>query len=107
MRIVRFILDFWYVPFFVVGSIFFMLVLSRKSRPWSATERIGTELAAIRAQREARDLKIQLGAEQAKQHVLDKYAEKRKSLDAATAARVQELEDNPEKLAKTLERLTR
>jgi len=70
-------------------------------------EQVTNELAAIGAKREARDLKIQLGHEQAKQHVLDKYQDKRKNLDAKEEARMKELEDDPEKLALALERLTR
>ena len=107
MRFLRFIVDYWYVPFFIVGAIFLMVMLSRKGRPWSAIQKIEKELSAIEAKREARDLRMQLGAEQARQHVLDKYAEQRKNLDAKSEARVKELEDNPEQLAKALERLTR
>jgi len=107
MKALRFIVDYWYVPFFIVGAVFLMIVLSRKGRRWSAIQKIQKELSAIEAKREARDLKLQLGEEQARQHVLDKYAEQRKNLDAKSEARMKELEKDPERLAKVLERLTR
>jgi delta 1-pyrroline-5-carboxylate dehydrogenase len=108
MKALRWIADYWYIPLFIVGAIVGVILLTRKGKSGAGLiQKVQTELSAIAAQREARDLKLQLGAEQAKQHVLDKYAEKRKQLDEKAEARVKELEDDPEQLAKVLERLTR
>jgi hypothetical protein len=107
LKALRFIRDYWYIPFFMVGAFALMLLLSRRFKLSSAIQKIDTELSAIRAQRDARAISLELGAEQAKQHVLDKYAEQRKSLDEQMAARVKSLEQDPEQLAKCLERLTR
>lgn len=107
MSALRWLGDYWYVPFLIVIAIVGMVLLNRKSRPFSAVQKITKELGAIEAKREARNVQLQLGAEQAKQHVKEKYAEKRKVLDTKEEAKAQELEDDPVALAKFLERLTR
>jgi len=109
MRVLRWLGDFWYIPLIIIGGLTAVVFLFWTGRfdLKKFMKRLGIELGAIEAKREARDVRLQLGAEHAKQHVLDKYAEKRKSLDAKTEARVKELEDDPEALAKALERLTR
>lgn len=109
LAVLRFLKDYWYVPFLAIGAIIGAIFLIR-AKPatrevWAKV--LGNELRAIKAKREVRDLRIQLGAEQAKQHVRDKYAEQRKQLSTEAEARVKSLEDNPEELAKVLERLTR
>lgn len=109
MLVLRWIIDYWYVPFLAIGAIvgaIFLIRAKKETREvWAKV--LGNELKAIKAKREVRDLRIQLGAEQAKQHVRDKYAERRKQLSREAEARVKSLEDNPEELAKVLERLTR
>lgn len=109
MRALRWVADYWYIPVIVLLGVVAVVALfwTGKFDLKKFLDRLGIELASIEAKREARDIKLQLGAEQAKQHVLDKYAEKRKALDEKAEARVKELEDDPEQLAKTLERLTR
>ena len=108
MKALRWAKDYWYVPLLIVVGVGLAGILFWKKKSVAGLLiHLQTELSAIASQREARDVRLQLGAEQAKQHVLDKYAEKRKSLDAKSEARVKELEDDPEKLAKLLERLTR
>jgi hypothetical protein len=109
MKVLRWLGDYWYIPLILIGGVLATIVFFGRKKFDGATftKRLGIELGAIEAKREARDVRLQLGAEQAKQHVLDKYAEKRKSLDEKTEARVKELEDDPEALAKALERLTR
>ena len=107
MKFIRWVRDYWYVPLIVIGGIFAIVWLRGRGKDAaSIVSRVTKEVAAIASKREARDMKIQLGHEQAKQHVMDKYREKRKGLDAKQEARVKELEDDPEALALALERLT-
>ena len=111
MRFINFIRDYWYIPLIALAAVIGAVFLTRTRPGWKKSgkpfQTLQTELAAIKAQRETREMKLELGAEQARQHVLDKYANKRESLDADAKARIAELENDPEKLAKTLERLTR
>jgi Sec-independent protein translocase protein TatA len=98
--------DYWWIPLLVVGAIL-VVVFFPKKKGMSALQKIANELGAIDAKREAREVKLQLGAEQAKQHVTEKYAERRKQLDDQAEAKAKELEDDPVALAQYLERLTR
>lgn len=111
MRVLRFIADYWYVPLIALAAIIGAVFLNRTRPGWKKSgksfQTLETELAAIKAKREVRELKLQLGAEQAKQHVLDKYAAQRESLDREAEDRITKLENDPEQLAKVLERLTR
>ena len=106
MSILRWLADYWYIPVLVVGALVGAVVLSRKGRHWSALRKIATELNAIGAKREVREVQLQLGAEQAKQHVKEKYAAKREALDAKAEAKAKELEHDPLALAKYLVRAT-
>jgi hypothetical protein len=109
MLVLRWLADYWYVPFLAIGAIIGAIFLIRAKpatrEAWAKV--LGSELAAIKAKREVRDLRIQLGEERAKQYVLIKYAEKRKNLTKEAKTRIKSLEDKPEELAKVLERLTR
>ena len=102
----KWVKDYWKIPILIVtGVAAFMLF--RKGKDTGALHGMQLEMSAVAAQREARDLREQAGLEVAKKHVLDKYKEKRELLDEKQEARVKELEDDPEALAKALERLTR
>jgi hypothetical protein len=105
VKLLRWLGDYWYIPLIAIGAIFGIIWL-RGRAPKGVVDKVQAELGAIAAKREARDLQIQLGHEQAKKHVLEKYAEKRKALDAKQDERIKELEDDPAKLALALERLT-
>jgi hypothetical protein len=108
MKALYWMKDFWYIPVFILGAgVLLAFMMWRRESVSKILERIKTEFSAIDARRETRDIRIQLGAEQAKQHVIDKYAEKRKNLDEKSEARVKALENDPEALAAALERLTR
>jgi len=108
MKVLRFLLDYWYVPLLALGAVIGAIFVTRAKRGTALPVlTLKTELAAIEAKRDARAVRLHRGAEAAKQHVLTKYALKRKSLDERAEARVRALEDDPEQLAKTLERLTR
>ena len=106
MKFVRWIGDYWVIPLVVVAAIVGMVVLSKKKRHWSAVQKITQELKGIEAKRETREIQLQLGAEQAKQHVAEKYAARRETLDAKHEARAKELEDDPVALSRYLARLT-
>lgn len=108
MKVLRWVGDYWLIPLFMVGASILAIFVSRRGHFVRDLEKILiTELAAIDAKREARDIRLGLGMEQAKQHVLDKYAQRRKSLDAKAEERVRRLENSPEHFAQALERLTR
>lgn len=102
MTVLRWLADYWYIPVLVVGAIILAVVFRQKA----AVQKITKELKAIDAKREARAIQLQLGAEQAKQHVTEKYAAKREALDAKAEAKAKELEDDPVALAKFLARVT-
>lgn len=106
MKILRWIADYWYVPLLLVGVVLGLLFFWKRGKV-PPLEGLTKELKAIEAKREARDIQLQLGAEQAKQHVAEKYAEKRKTLDDEAEAKAKELEHDPVALALYLERLTR
>lgn len=104
MRVLRFVRDYWYVALLALGAVF-LWTFRRNSDPFGAVK---AEIEAVGAAQVAREAKINLGSEQAKQQVLAKYAEKRKVLDEQTEKRMQELEnDDVEVLARALERATR
>lgn len=68
-------------------------------------DRVHTEISAIDAKRETREVRRQSGVEEAKRHVREKYRVKLETLEANSDTRVKELEDNPEELAKLLDRM--
>lgn len=111
MYVLRWIADYWWIPLLALGAVLSAIFLMHAKPNWRKTglpfQPLQEELAAIRAKREARDLQIQLGADEARRLILAKYEEKRKDLDERAQARVKNLEDDPEKLAEVLERLTR
>lgn len=108
MRCLRFLIDFWYIPFLILGAaagIAVVIALRQAGKEASDPfDKVRVELKAIDAKREARQAKIDLGEEKALQAVKEKYAERREQLDEKTEARVKELENDPEKLAMAMER---
>ncbi len=107
LRALRFLKDFWYLPVMAVVAIAGWLAWRR----WSSRselppfQKILDEVAAIESGREAREVQLQQGAEVARTHVHEKYAETLKRLDAEAKAKVQELEHDPAALANCLDRL--
>ncbi len=99
--------DYWYVPALAFGVLLGWIFWSK----WTNTptvppvEKILKEVAAIGAARETREIAQREGNEEAKKHVADKYAEKRKRLDAEGKLKEKELEDDPVALAKYLDGL--
>lgn len=106
-RVVNWLGDYWqFALLALVSPILVLFWATRKSGKTPAST-LKTELAAIKAKQETRKVRLEHGAEQAKRLVNFKYARTRKNLDLKQRARVKSLEDNPEELAKVLERLTR
>lgn len=99
--------DYWFIPVLAIGLLLGWIFWSR----WTNTPtvppvgKILKEVAAIGAARETREIAQRAGNEEAKKHVADKYAEKRKRLDAEAELQVKELEDDPVALAKYLDQL--
>jgi hypothetical protein len=107
-RVLRFIADYWYVPLLVcagiVGWIFVQKILGNPGiDPLKLAQ---SELEAIDAKRQARNLKLELGAEQATRRVKVKYAQKLAALNEQEKAEAADLEQDPEKLALFLARVT-
>ncbi len=107
MKVLRFVVDYWYIPLLALGAVLGWVFVKRFTSGPSLPpiKQILDEVSAIGAQREAREIELQMGAEQAKQHVRDKYNEKLKRLDAEAKLKVKELEDDPAALAKYLDAL--
>ena len=99
--------DRWWIPFLILVAVLAILAF-RKWRPKEDPfQGVKDELRAIQAGTDARNMAIQLGTEQATEHVRDKYQARIAALDAQQQAQVAELEDDPVELAKYLERLSR
>lgn len=103
MSVLRWLKDYWYIPLLIVGAGLAMLWFRNKA----PLDRIKKEFEAIDSARETRAIAIELGAEQASQHVKDKYKAKRETLDAKDTAKATALENDPVALAKFLEKVTR
>ena len=102
------LLDHWYIPALFIGAIVAFFIFKKKyGLIDDPLMRIAEELNIIDAGSEAREMQIQLGTEQAIQHVKDKYQAKAVALDAQQQATVKDLENDPVALARYLERLTR
>ncbi len=106
VRAFQAIRDYWWIPVFAIGSILLWAIFNRKpgTTPLSQTK---AELEAIDAKREARSVRLELGAEAAKKHVRDKYQAALEELTVKQAEQAKGLEDDPERLAQLLERATR
>lgn len=108
LRAWYFIRDYWYIPVLAVGVFGTWIVWNK----WTSkstlppVQKILDEVSAIGAKRETREVQLTHGAEAAKKHVNEKYAETRRRLDAEASAKVQELEDDPVALAAYLDRVS-
>lgn len=107
MRILYWLKDYWYIPVFFIAAIG-GLVLSYilfKRPDTSILEKTNLEIKAIQAGAEARQIKAELGAEQAKAVVAGKYMQEMAALDTKQKAQAVELENDPVALAKYLVRV--
>jgi len=91
----------WYIPVVVVLGVAVWILSRGRTSPTAPVE---VELEAIEAGAEVRRVNAKLGAEQARQHVQDKYREQLAALDEKQRARAEELSNDPAKLAKFLVR---
>lgn len=107
-RALRWVVDYWYIPLFAVVVIAAWVLWARwNARPsLPPVQKILGEVKAIGAAREAREIQIKGGAEEAKRHVREKYAERRLRLDAEAEAKAKELENDPVALARYLDRVS-
>ena len=102
MKFLRFIKDFWYIPFFILALILgWVLFRGRRGTPLAQTK---AELEAIEAGRLAREMQARLGAEAARKNLEVQYSQQLKALDDEQAAKAAKLRDNPQALARFLVR---
>jgi hypothetical protein len=106
-RFFQFLTDYWQIPLLVVGGVLAFLFLRDRRTSGKALGKVTRELAAVAAKRETREIELQMGAEQARQHVRDKYTALRGKLDAEAELKAKELEDDPVALTAFLERASR
>lgn len=106
-RVGHWLLDYWYIPAIVVGAILFWVISRNPWRNRNPIKRVLQELQVIKSGARARELEAELGAEQAKTQIMDEYRAKKGALDAEDERKVQELQENPQELARYLERISR
>ena len=106
-KALHFLVDYWFIPVLFVLAIVAYLTFKRWRPGEDPFTRIKEELGIIEAGTAARNMAVQVGTEQAIQHVKDKYQAKLTALDAEQQIQVKELEDDPVALARYLERLSR
>jgi hypothetical protein len=104
MRVVRWLLAHWYVPFVFLAALAGFLISWKRGTPLQATKR---ELEAIRAGADARRVEAALGAERARRHVEKAHVEALMLLDESQAQQAEGLRDDPAALAKFLVRAGR
>lgn len=108
MKVIRWLLDYWYVPLLAVGAILaFLWFRPRGKEAAGVVQKIQKELLAIRAGRDARAALIEQDQETVTKALQKKYEAQLEALDAQKKAEVAQLEQDPVALAKYLERLTR
>ena len=105
MKILRWIRDFWYIPFLILALLLgWILFRGRRGTPLTQTK---AELEAIEAGRLAREIQEREGLAAAKQHLAAEHADELNALDEKQRAKAKELRDDPGALAKFLVRAGR
>jgi len=109
IRVLRWLVDYWYIPVLVVVAIVVSVVGRRLLGidTKDLEDLTASQLREIEAKRAAREAVLAAGREQATRQVQEKYAAAYARLDEQQAARVKVLENDPERLAVALERLSR
>ena len=108
MKVIRWLLDYWYIPLLVVGAaLAFLWFRPRGKEVAGVFQKVQKELAAIRAGRDARAALIEQDQEAVTKALQKKYEAQLEALDARKKAEVAQLEQDPVALAKYLEKLTR
>ena len=105
MKTITWLLAHWYIPLAIVAAIVGALLWRKRPGvplPVIVAEKVRQELRIIDATTEVKKIKAELGAEQARQHVEDKYREAKSKLDFRQAEQAEMLADDPVALAKFL-----
>lgn len=106
-KILNWVARYWYVPIAVLAAIAAAIWTAGRKRqsPAKAISRqVKAEMRVVSAETEVKRIQAELGAEQAKQHVKDRYQAELFALDAKQAAEATALEADPAALAKFLVR---
>lgn len=111
MRVLRWLWDFWYIPFMLLGAAggIVLVIVLRSSGQEGANpfDKLSSELKVIEAGRAAREDRINKGETAALEAVEKKYQVKREELNEKEAAKIKQYEDDPVALARALERASR
>jgi hypothetical protein len=102
--------DYWYIPIFVIVALIGYFTFSKwrgGKEGYSWLTPLLEQFKIIKEGSNTREMMIQLGTEQAVQHIKDKYQAKYAELDAEQALKVQTLEQDPVALVKFLEKISR
>jgi len=102
MKMIRWILDYWYIPVFAISIWVAGLWSSKTKNRWSLRK----ELNVIESGRETRQIQIELGEKEALQHVLDYYVSERADLELDNRLKAAELSKDPVALTRFLARVT-
>lgn len=97
--------DHWYIPLFVAGLLAGWLLTRRSASNWSALKQLATELEAIKAGAEVREVKASAGAQAARAHVEERYKEALAQLDERQREEAKVYEQDPIELARFLVRV--
>lgn len=106
-KILSWVARYWYVPLAVLAAIAAAIWTAgrRRQSPVQAISRqVKAELRVVGAEAEVKRIQAELGAEQARQHVKDRYQAELFALDAKQAAEAAALEADPAALARFLVR---
>ena len=98
----RWLLDHWYIPFFVAGAVVGWLLTRESGKRGTPIEQTFAELDAIDAAAQVRKMEAEIGAAQAYDHVKDTYRAEMDALDEQQKAQAEGLRHDPAKLTKFL-----
>jgi len=107
IRVLHWIADYWYIPLLTIGALAVLIlwIIHRRGDP--PVDLLNVELQAIKAGRDAREAKVELGAERAVAKVEADHKDAVGKLDADQRAQAEELRDDPVALARFLVRAGR
>ena len=105
MKVWNWLKDYWLLPATILGILIAWARFGWRD-PRNVTEKVRTELRAIRAKQHARDLQLQHGQEEAVQKILEEYRAREEAISEERLKRIEELHHDPEQLADLLARLT-
>ena len=94
---------YWYLPVIAIGAVGAFLFFGQRGRK-AIYARLQSELDAITSGAEADRVEAELGADEARKHVEDKYAAELAAFDAEKRAEAEKLRHDPEALARFIVR---